>query len=82
MDGVSRASVSWGGTPGGFSATIYIGVAEDSTSYLNGYLNDFRVTAGVARYPAAFTPPAASYPDVLETLSQQNAMIYDHLTPV
>lgn len=35
-----------------------------STSYtFNGYLDDFRVTAGIARYTQNFTPPQNAYPN-------------------
>jgi hypothetical protein len=40
---------------------ILLGVNGSNGNYLKGYLEDFRVTKGLARYTANFTPPTASF---------------------
>jgi hypothetical protein len=37
--------------------------AADGTQEVDGYCDEFRLTVGVARYTAGFTPPTAAFPD-------------------
>jgi hypothetical protein len=43
------------------AAIAYIG-SEGASNYFNGYLDDFRITKGYARYTANFTAPTAAFP--------------------
>jgi len=42
---------------------LRIGVNRSGANYFHGYIDDFRITKGVARYTANFTPPTAPFPD-------------------
>jgi len=61
VDGVQLISVS--------DSTNYadqyftIGGWYSNINLLNGYIDDFRITKGVARYVSNFTPPTAPFPD-------------------
>jgi hypothetical protein len=64
VNGTSAGSVSsvpntlYAGTGGSRIGSI----VYSSSNYLNGYVDDFRITTGLARYTSNFTPPTAALP--------------------
>lgn len=66
IDGVLKASTSSLSDYGGSTAQLSVGSLLNSGTPSNGldcYIDDLRITKGVARYTAAFTPPTAAFPD-------------------
>jgi hypothetical protein len=44
-------------TPSATDTNMWIGKLQDPSYFYNGYIDDFRVTKGYARYTTTFTPP-------------------------
>jgi hypothetical protein len=43
------------------TAPMFIGSRYNATQYFNGYMDDFRITKGYARYTTTFTPPTSAF---------------------
>jgi hypothetical protein len=60
IDGTSRGTGSWAGSITNIAGDIYIGADQNYGRNWQGYMSDLRITKGLARYTANFTPPTAA----------------------
>ncbi|MDE3021612.1 MAG: hypothetical protein KGI54_07100 [Pseudomonadota bacterium] len=64
IDGVLSATGTLASITAGTVDAIELGQNIQNTSwFLYGYVNEYRVTKGVARYTSSFTPPTAPFPN-------------------
>jgi len=64
LNGTADAT-SGGAVTDNFNQTsiLYVGASRTGTTPLNGYIDDLRITKGVARYTANFTAPQSAFPN-------------------
>lgn len=63
INGVTEATEPSTSPNYNYKAPLALGVQYSTlTNYLNGYMEDTRITKGIARYTAGFTPPTAPLP--------------------
>lgn len=63
LDGVSQGTATFNGSIDSISETLSIGYDNGGSRWFNGNIDEVRITKGVARYTANFTPPAAPFPN-------------------
>jgi len=62
LNGVSVANVT--NSSSFTDALCYIGANNSAAEYWPGYIDDFRITNGIARYSNTFTVPTTVFPDI------------------
>jgi hypothetical protein len=65
VDGTSRATGTFSGGISNISSGPRIGADQNYGRYFAGYIDEIRITKGVARYTTNFTPSTTAFPNVL-----------------
>jgi len=78
----TQVGSTWSST-GTFSGNVYVSAeyyAGTAYADTNGYMDDFRISNGVCRYPYNFTPPTAEFPNIGGTVTLTADPYYDYTT--
>ena len=63
VDGVASGSANYAGALPENSWPMTVGAYSNGVAPFNGFIDDFRMTKGVARYTSGFPVPAAAFPN-------------------
>jgi hypothetical protein len=63
VNGVSQATTTVSHTVMTNATAVSVGAQANGANPFNGHIDDVRITKGVARYTASFTPPIAAFPE-------------------
>jgi len=74
LDGVSVATGSYSGTPQALTS-IPLTIGQADSASVTGRIDDLRITTGVARYTAAFTPPTEAHPIIDPRFSEVSLLL-------
>ena len=64
VNGVQAGTVFTNSTNLTDTAVLRIGSSNDNDAFVNGYIDDLRITKGVARYTSNFSVPPAQFPSI------------------
>lgn len=78
LDGTSIATTTDSTTYPDYAGTVYLGYgATYSGEYLNGWLDDIRITKGLARWTSAFTPPLKTTALINGDTDEEYRLVYN-----
>ena len=63
VDGINQASTTVSGNPSTPAGAFIIGASTGLSRYYNGYIDEMRITNGIARYTGNFTSPTTQFLD-------------------
>ena len=65
LDGIQQSSAAVSGSLDPLTTSLFLGTEQAAIRYLNGNMDELRITKGVCRYPGGttFAPPSAAYPN-------------------